>query len=78
MGWTVRGSNPSCGEIFCTHPDWPWGPPSLLYNVYQVSFLGVKRPGCGVDHPLPSSAEVKERVELYLYSPSGPSWPVLG
>jgi hypothetical protein len=25
----------------------------------------------------PSSAEVEERVELYLYSPSGPSWPVL-
>ena len=24
------------------------------------------------------SAEVKERVELYLYSPSGPSWPVIG
>jgi len=38
----------------------------------------VKRPGCGVDHPTPSSAEVKERVELYLNSPSGPSWPVLG
>jgi hypothetical protein len=31
----------------------------------------------GQDPPL-SSAEVKERVELYLYSPSGPSWPVLG
>jgi hypothetical protein len=42
------------------------------------SFLGVKRPGRGVDHPPPSSAEVKERVELYIYSPSGPSWPVLG
>jgi len=28
--------------------------------------------------PSPSSAEVNERVELYLYSPSGPSWPVLG
>jgi len=28
--------------------------------------------------PTPSSAEVKERVELYIYSPSGPSWPVLG
>jgi hypothetical protein len=41
-------------------------------------FLGVKRPGRGVDHPPPSSAEVKERVELYLYSLSGPSWPVLG
>jgi hypothetical protein len=31
--------------------------------------LGVKRPGRGVNHPPPSSAEVKERVELYL-SPS--------
>jgi hypothetical protein len=35
-------------------------------------------PGRGVDHPPPSSAEVKEIVELYLYSPSGPSWSVLG
>jgi len=41
------------------------------------SFLGVKRSGNGVDYPPPSSAEVKERVELYLYSPSGPSWPFL-
>ena len=37
----------------------------------------VKRPGRGVDHPTPSSAEVKERVELYLYSNSGPSWRVI-
>ena len=42
------------------------------------SFPGVKRPGRGVDHPPQSSAEVKERVELYLYSPSLSSWPVLG
>jgi len=28
-------------------------------------------------HPTPSSAEVKERVQLYLYSPYGPLWPVL-
>jgi hypothetical protein len=34
------------------------------------SFPGVKRSGRGVDHPPPSSAEIKERVE--------PSWPVLG
>ena len=27
---------------------------------------------------LTSSAEVKERVELYRYSPSGPSWAILG
>jgi hypothetical protein len=41
------------------------------------SFPGVKRPGRGVNHPPPSKAEVKEKVELYLYS-FGPSWPVLG
>jgi len=76
MGWTVWGSNPGGGEIFCTCPDRPWGPPSLLYNGYWVAFPGVKWPGHVVDHPSPSSAEVKERV--YLYSPSGPSWPVLG
>jgi hypothetical protein len=29
-------------------------------------------------HPPPSSAEVKERVQLYLYYPSESSWPVLG
>ena len=42
------------------------------------SFPGIKRPGRGVDHRPPSSAEVKERVELYLYSPSWASWPVIG
>jgi hypothetical protein len=35
------------------------------------SFPGVKWLGCGVEHPHPSSAEVKEREELYLYSPLG-------
>jgi hypothetical protein len=34
--WTVRGSNPGQGEIFRSRPDWPWGPPSLLYNGYRV------------------------------------------
>jgi len=28
---------------------------------------GYSRWGCGIDHPLPFSAEVKERVEPYLY-----------
>ena len=40
------GSNPGAGEIFCTCPDRPWGPPSLLYNGYWV-FPGVKS-GWGV------------------------------
>ena len=42
------------GDIFCTCPDRPWGPPSLLYNGYLV-FPGVKS-GRGVmltPHPLP-------------------------
>ena len=34
------------------------------------SFLGVKRPGHGVNHPHQSSTDVKGRVELYLYSPA--------
>jgi hypothetical protein len=36
--------------------------------------LGVKRVGCEADHSLPSSAEVKEWVELYLHSPNTPPW----
>ena len=77
-GWNVRESDPSGGEIFRTRPDRPWGSPSLLVNAYWLSFPGVKRPGRGVNHPSPSSAEVKERVEVLLYSPSGPLWHVLG
>jgi hypothetical protein len=34
------------------------------------SFLGVKRLGRETDHSPPSSAEVKEWVELYLHSPT--------
>jgi hypothetical protein len=34
--------------------------------------------GLALSHPPPSRAEVKERVELYLYPTSWPSWPVMG
>ena len=60
-----------------TCPDRPWGQPSLPYSGYWV-FPGGKEAGRGVDHPPQSSAEVKERVELYLYSTSGSLWPVVG
>ena len=43
----------------------------VSYAMGTGCFPGVKRPGRGVDHPPPSSAEVKERVELYLYSSPG-------
>jgi hypothetical protein len=42
------------------------------------SFPGAMWPGRGVDHSPLYSAEIKERVELYLYSLFGPSWLVLG
>jgi hypothetical protein len=46
-----------------------------LSNGYQGLFpWGVKRPGREADHSPPSSAEVKECVELYLHSPNTPSW----
>ena len=66
------GSNPGGGEIFHTCPDWLWGPPSLLYNGYQVFPGGKERPGHDADPSPPSSAIGHERVELYLYSPYGP------
>jgi hypothetical protein len=48
------------------------------YTVGTGSFSGVKRPGRGVDHPPPSSAVVKDRVELCLSFSTGFSWPVPG
>jgi hypothetical protein len=50
----------------------------VSYTMGTGSFSGVNQPGRGVDHPTQFSAEVKEKVELYIFSPSGSSWPVLG
>jgi len=47
------------------------------YTMGNGSFPEVKRPGWGVDHPT-SRAEGREELELYVYSPTGPSWLVLG
>jgi hypothetical protein len=73
---TEYKKNPGRGEIFHTRFDRPWGSSSLLYGGYRF-ILGVKRSGCGVNHSPSPSAAVKERVELYLCSPSGLSWPLL-
>jgi hypothetical protein len=56
------------GEIFRTHPDRPWGPPSLLYKGYRVFPGGRTRPGRDADPSPPSSAKVKNRLALSLYS----------
>jgi hypothetical protein len=58
-GWTVWGSNPSTGPethpISCTSG---WGGGG-----------GARQSGHGDDHSHPSSAMVKERVQLYLNAP---------
>jgi len=48
------------GKIFRTFPDRPWGPPSLVYNGYQVFPEGKKRPGRDADPSPPSSAVFKK------------------
>jgi len=70
MGWMVQGWNSGGGEIFHTHPDSHGAQPSS-YTMGTASLE--EQPWRGVDHPPSSSAEGKERVELYTYSPSQPS-----
>ena len=63
--WTVRRSN---GARFSALVQTIPGALSASYTYCTMgtgSFPKVKRPGYGVNHPLPTSAEVKERVELY-------------
>jgi hypothetical protein len=50
----------------------------IIITVGTGSFPGVKRPGRGADHPPASKCRGHELVELYLYSHSGPQWPVIG
>ena len=47
-------------------------------NLYLAVFAVQNGEYFAVDHPPTSSAEAEGRVELYICSPSGPSWPVVG
>jgi hypothetical protein len=51
----------------------PWG--TRCFQYFRM-FSGSKEAGSWFWPSTPSSAHVKERVELYLYSPCGPSWRV--
>jgi hypothetical protein len=60
-GWTDRGSNPGRGETFRIREDWLWVPGLFPRGKATVAW------------PWPSTqsiVEVKEKVELYFYSPS--------
>ena len=67
--WGRDFPHPSTPALGHTQPPVQWVP---------GLFPGVKRPGRGVNYQPSSRAEVKERVDPYLYSPSGLSWPLLG
>ena len=58
---TVRGSNSGMDKRSFSpkRPIRLWGPPSLLFGRYRGSFLGLKRPGRGVDRSPPSNYKGK-------------------
>ena len=66
------------GKRFSTPVQTTPGTHLAFYTMGTGSFPGVNRLARGVDNPPASSAQVQEREELYFYSPSSPSWAVLG
>jgi hypothetical protein len=67
---------PVRARFFRNRPYRPWNPPSLLWLLGLPP--GGKVAGAWRWPPTPSSAEVKDTVELYLYASSGHSWPIIG
>jgi len=58
------------GRHFRVRPDRPGGPISLLCNTsFREVERGVKRKGCGANHPHPYSAKVANGLEPYLLLP---------
>jgi hypothetical protein len=70
-GSGVRFSGGGLGIfLFTTVSRTALGPtqPPIQWETGALS-LGVKRPGREAYHSLPSNADVKERVDIYLHSP---------
>jgi hypothetical protein len=73
----IVGSNYGGARSSSSVQTGPGADPSF-YMVVTVSFLGMKRLGRDINFAPKSSADVKERVKLHLYSPFGPLGPILG
>jgi len=56
----------------------PAPPPPSPIPEGTASFKGVKGSGRGAGHPTLFNAGVEKSVELNIFSPSVPSWSVLG
>jgi hypothetical protein len=73
VGWAVLGSN-LVGTRLSIHEQTGPGAHPASCIVGTGSFPEVKQVGHGIKHPPLFSAEVNERVELYIYSLSEPLW----
>ena len=69
MGWTVEDRFPVGASLSATVRTFP-GVQPVFYTMGTGLLLGVKQPERGVNHPHHSRTDVKERVDLYLYSTS--------
>jgi hypothetical protein len=76
MGWTIGVlgfDSRGLGILFTTTSRMALGPTQPPIQSVPVDLsLEVKRPGREADHSPPSSAKVKEWVELYLHSLNTP------
>ena len=76
-GWKVRGSNSGGSRSSAPVHNVPGAHPASC-TMGTMSFPGLKQAGSGIDYSPPSSTEVQERVELYLYSLLGLRGLLLG
>ena len=68
---------PVGGDTSRTSRNTAWAHPASN-TMGTGSFPGLQRPVRSLNHLVPYSTKVKERVELYHYSHRMPSWQVAG
>jgi hypothetical protein len=73
----VLGKNPGGARFFALIQIGPGAHP-VSYTMDTGFFWGNNRPGGCVDHRPTYGAEAEGRVDVYIRSPSGPSWPITG
>ena len=72
-----QGIECKCGQFYHKRPDGTWDP-LAHYTVRSLYLCWGESDRAWGYTPINCTTKVKERVELYLYSPSQPSWTFLG